>query len=224
MRLNESPRRSERAFPSSCIRIFRPTVPPSHRPTDTMAHVVQVNVSNGGVPKRPVAEALVGPLGIATDAVRYTKVHGGPERAVCLYSLDVIEALRAEGHPIAPGTAGENLTLAGVDWPRLEAGAVVAVGGEVRLQLTTRVEPCKTIRASFAGGDFRRIQPARFPAETRWYTRVLSGGTVRPGDAVAVEAPAATGAAVTASTVDAVQPVAVAVPLATSGTAPAAGR
>ena len=156
------------------------------------ATVVQVSVSNGGVPKLPVAEALVGPLGITTDAVRYTKVHGGPERAVCLFSLEVIEALRAEGHPIAPGTAGENLTLAGVDWPCLEADDILAVGDEVRLQLTTRVEPCKTIRASFAGGDFRRIQPERFPAETRWYTRVLAGGTVRPGDAVVAEAPGVT--------------------------------
>ena len=151
--------------------------------------VAHVNVSpRGGVPKRPVAEARVGPTGLDGDAVRYTKIHGGPERAVCLFSLDLIEALRREGHPVGPGTTGENLTLAGVDWAALAPGDVLAVGEVVRLQLTTRVEPCKTIAASFAGGDFRRIQPARVPAETRWYTRVLATGTVRPGDAVTVEA------------------------------------
>ena len=95
--------------------------------------VAQVSVSPGGVPKRAVDEAVVGPLGLAGDAVRYTKIHGGPERAVCLFSLDLIEALQAEGHPIAPGTTGENLTLAGVDWARLESGDVVAVGADVRL-------------------------------------------------------------------------------------------
>ena len=154
--------------------------------------VVQVSVSpKGGVPKRPVAQAEVGPTGLAGDAVRYTKVHGGPERAVCLFPLELIETLRAEGHPVFPGSVGENLTLTGLDWPRLRPGDVVAVGAAVRLQLTTRVEPCKTIRASFADGDFRRIQPARVPGETRWYTRVLAGGTVRTGDPVSVEAMAA---------------------------------
>ena len=151
--------------------------------------VAQVNVSpRGGVPKLAVEHAEVGPTGLAGDAVRYTRIHGGLERAVCLFSCEVIEALRAEGHPVAPGTTGENLTLEGVDWPALRPGDVLAVGEAVRLQLTTRVEPCKTIAASFAGGDFRRIQPARVPAETRWYTRVLATGTVRTGDAVTVEA------------------------------------
>ncbi len=151
--------------------------------------VVQVSVSpRGGVPKLPVAEAAVGPLGLAGDAVRYTKIHGGPERAVCLFSAELIARLRAEGHPVGPGTTGENLTLAGIDWPALAPGDVLAVGPDVRLQLTTRVEPCRTIRASFAGGQFKRIQPATHPAETRWYTRVLASGTVRPGDAVTVEA------------------------------------
>ncbi len=151
--------------------------------------VAQVNVSpKGGVPKLPVPEAAVGPLGLAGDAVRYTKIHGGPERAVCVFSLELIERLQAEGHPVAPGTTGENLTLAGLDWAALGAGDVLAVGTDVRLQLTTRVEPCRTIRASFTGGQFKRIQPATHLAETRWYTRVLASGTVRPGDAVSVEA------------------------------------
>jgi MOSC domain-containing protein YiiM len=150
--------------------------------------VVQVSVSpKGGVPKLPVEQAEVGVDGLVGDAVRYTKIHGGPERAVCLFPLELIETLRAEGHPVFPGSTGENLTLAGLDWPALEPGDVVAVGASVRLQLTTRVEPCKTIRDSFAGGDFKRIKPSRVPGETRWYTRVLAGGTVRPGDVVAVE-------------------------------------
>lgn len=149
--------------------------------------VVQINVSpKGGVPKLPVEQAEVGPTGLVGDAVRYTRIHGGPERAVCLFSAEIIARLQAEGHPVAPGTTGENLTLAGVAWERLETGDVIAVGDEVRLQLTTRVEPCRTIRASFTGGAFKRIQPAAHPAETRWYTRVLTGGTVRLGDGARV--------------------------------------
>ena len=151
------------------------------------ARVLQVNVSPGGVPKRAVASAHVGRGGVEGDAVDHPKVHGGPERAVCLFSLDLIQRLQAEGHPVFPGSTGENLTVAGLDWPALAVDDVLAVGGEVRLQLTQRVEPCRTIAASFAGGAFKRIQPKRAPDEARWYARVLAEGVVRPGDEVRVE-------------------------------------
>ena len=149
--------------------------------------VLQVNVSPGGVPKTPVPSAHVGRLGLEGDAVNHPKIHGGPERAVCLFAQEIIDALRAEGHPIRPGDVGENLTVEGLDWPALEADAVLAVGDGLRLQLTQRVEPCRTIAGAFADGGFKRIQPSRVPDETRWYARVLTPGTVRPGDAVQVE-------------------------------------
>lgn len=152
------------------------------------ARVLQINVSPGGVPKRAVAEAFVGRTGLEGDAVNHPKVHGGPERAVCLFSLELIQALQDEGHPIFPGATGENLTVAGLDWPALEEEAVLAVGDEVRLQLTQRVEPCKTIERAFVDGAFKRIKPDRAPDETRWYARVLAEGTVRPGDVIRVEA------------------------------------
>jgi len=155
------------------------------------ARVLQVNVSNGGVPKRAVASAHVGREGLEGDAVNHPKIHGGPERAVCLFSLDLIRALQDEGHPIFPGSVGENLTVAGLDWPTLEVGAVLSVGEEVRLQLTQRVEPCNTIADSFADRQFKRIKPERVPDQTRWYARVLTEGAVWPGDDVQVEEPSA---------------------------------
>ena len=150
------------------------------------ARVLQVNVSDGGVPKRAVFEAWVGTDGLSGDAVNHPKVHGGPERAVCLFPVELIRALQDEGHPVFPGSTGENLTTAGVDWSSLAPEAVVEVGADVRLQLTTRVEPCRTIAASFADGQFKRIQPKRAPDETRWYARVLREGTVRFGDEIRV--------------------------------------
>ncbi len=157
------------------------------------ARLLQVNVTNGGVPKRPVDEAHVGRLGLAGDAVNHPKIHGGPERAVCLFPMELIEALRAEGHPITPGAIGENLTVEGLDWPALAEETVLDIG-EVRLQLTKRVEPCKTIAGAFADGQFKRIKPDRVPDQTRWYARVLREGTVRPGDDVRVVADASGGA------------------------------
>ena len=149
------------------------------------ARVLQVNTSPGGVPKRAVAQAHVGREGLEGDSFNYPKVHGGPERAVCLFPLELIQALQAEGHPIYPGAVGENLTVAGLDWPALEVGDVLDVG-EARLQLTQRVEPCNTIAGAFAEGEFKRIKPDRVPDQTRWYARVLDEGVVRPGDEIRV--------------------------------------
>jgi hypothetical protein len=75
-----------------------------------------INVSDGGVPKLPRPWAHVRAAGVEGDRQENPIFHGGPDRAVCLYSSDLIEALQGEGHPIRPGTIGENLTLAGIDW------------------------------------------------------------------------------------------------------------
>ena len=65
--------------------------------------VVRVNVNpDGGVPKFAVGQALVTTTGVAGDRQLDLKHHGGPTRAVSLFALERIEALRAEGHPIAP--------------------------------------------------------------------------------------------------------------------------
>ena len=83
----------------------------------------QINVSPGGVPKLPVEEARVTWLGIVGDGHDDKENHGGPLAALCLYSLEEIERLQAEGHPIAPGTTGENVTLVGVDWSEMTPGS-----------------------------------------------------------------------------------------------------
>src|SRR3569832_2171795 len=85
-------------------------------PAPPYPHVHQISVSDGGVPKLPVWEAKVSEQGLSGDRQRNLKFHGGPDRAVCLYSLELIEHLQAEGHPIDAGAAGENLTLSGLDW------------------------------------------------------------------------------------------------------------
>ena len=69
---------------------------------------------DGGVPKRSVLEAAVVKTGIEGDRQQNLKMHGGPDRAVCLFSLELLERLQDEGHPIGAGSSGENLTLAGL--------------------------------------------------------------------------------------------------------------
>lgn len=142
-----------------------------------------INVSDGGVPKRPVAEAHVGPEGVAGDRHRDVLHHGGPERAVSLYSAEVIASLAAEGHPIQPGTTGENLTVSGLAWREIVPGTELRVG-PVRLLVTSFTSPCEKIAGSFADGAFARISQKVHPGWSRVYARVLEGGVVRVGDAV----------------------------------------
>jgi MOSC domain-containing protein YiiM len=144
-----------------------------------------INVSNGGVPKLSRAQARVSARGVEGDRQRDLEHHGGPLAAVCLYSLELIRALQAEGHPIAPGTIGENLTLAGVPWQSMVPGARVEVG-EVSLELTSYTSPCTNIAGSFRDRGFKRVSQKVNPGWSRLYARVLREGTVRAGDAVRV--------------------------------------
>ena len=148
----------------------------------------RIHVSNGGVPKLSVDSAEVGSEGLAGDWQNDRKYHGGPERALCLLGLDVIEKLAGEGHPIAPGTTGENLTLSGVPWAELSLGQRLLFEGGVELQITTFAVPCPTIAASFVDDDFSRMSAKLYPSDSRLYTRVLSTGRLTVGETFLVVA------------------------------------
>ena len=146
-----------------------------------MSTLHSINVSNGGVPKLARAAAAVRASGVEGDRQRDLRFHGGPARAVSLYSLELIRALQAEGHPIDVGCIGENFTLSGVPWDRMVPGATLEVG-EVRLELTDYAAPCNNLLAYFAGGKFVRVAQKVHPGWSRLYARVLKEGTVRIGD------------------------------------------
>ena len=146
--------------------------------------VVQVSVSAGGVPKSAVDSAKVTTLGLAGDRHRDLEHHGGPERAVCIFALEAIEALKAEGHPVVPGGLGENLTIAGIDWGSMVPDAVLKVGDDLMLQVTRYTSPCVNITRSFLHGDYSRVSQKRHPGWSRVYARVLMPGSVSTGDAV----------------------------------------
>ena len=147
---------------------------------------MSINTSNGGVPKLAVSEARVTVNGVAGDRQRDRRYHGGPDRAVCLYSLEIIQALQAEGHPIGFGSAGENLTVSGVDWGIVVPGRCMRVG-QVLLELTKYANPCSNLVPYFRDGAFTRISQKIHPGSGRLYARVLEEGVVRIGDTVDVQ-------------------------------------
>jgi MOSC domain-containing protein YiiM len=144
--------------------------------------VASINRSGGGVPKRRVSDARVSRLGLLKDTQNDKIHHGGIERAVCVYSLERIRALQQEGHPIDVGTAGENVTLEGIDWDLVVPGVLLKLGDEVVLEIASFTTPCKTIKASFTDERFVRISQKLHPGWSRVYARVVNEGEIRFGD------------------------------------------
>ena len=170
---------------------------PGERPAVTPGRIVQVSVSPGGVPKRAVPEARVTTLGLEGDGHRDREHHGGPDRAVCLYAMEPIRQLAAEGHAIEPGSLGENVTLEGLDWGRVGPGTRLQLGDDVVVEVTRYTSPCLNIGPVFLNRDSSRVSEKRHPGWSRVYARVLAPGVIRAGDPVrllagARDAPAST--------------------------------
>ena len=148
--------------------------------------LLSVNVSPGGVPKRPIASGRMGWRGIEGDAHRQPEpIHGTPAQAACLYAIESIERVREDGHQAFPGAYGENLTLAGLDWAGLRRGDRLRIGDDgPLLMLTDFATPCETQARWFIGGRTGRISARAHPEDARWYASVVEEGPIAPGDAV----------------------------------------
>ena len=155
-------------------------------PSDPLTGVVvglHVN-PNGGVPKHPVSTLQVHTQGCAGDRQNDRRHHGGPDRAVCLMAEEVLTGLMGDGHPISPGSTGENLLIAGIEPTAYAPGVRLKFEGDVVLEITTDAPPCKTIAASFIDGTFRALSHKRQATVTRWYARVVEEGTLVLGQSV----------------------------------------
>jgi MOSC domain-containing protein YiiM len=156
-----------------------------------MPSVLQVNVSNGGVPKRPVEAGRITPAGVIGDRQAHPHIHGGPRQALLLITQEGIEELKSAGFPLYPGALGENITTTGLDRRTVRVGQRYKLG-EALIEITKLRRPCDQLSPYGEG-----IQSAVFDAEVkagntsspRWglagfYASVLQPGTVRPGDTI----------------------------------------
>ena len=153
--------------------------------------ILQINISPGGIPKRPIAEAIVTAEGIQGDAWAHPEFHGGSNQAILLVTSESIRELTALGFPLFPGALGENLTTFGLDRSQMRAGQRYRAG-EVLLEITKLRSPCATLSVYGAG-----IQAAVYDGgvkagdvtSPRWglggfYARVLRAGVLRPHDII----------------------------------------
>lgn len=150
------------------------------------ARIFQLNRSPGGLPKLAVRDAVVTELGLVGDDHNFPEIHGGPERALCLFSLERILELQGEGHSIFPGAVGENVTVSGLDWNLMTPGQRLALGDEVLIEITTYTSPCNSIEDIFVGGKYQRISQKVHPGCSRVYARVVRPGRLIVGQSVAL--------------------------------------
>lgn len=154
-----------------------------------MATIVSINVSElGGVPKLPVKTAVVRFEGVEGDLNRFRmeRKNGDPGRAVSIFSMERILQLQEEGHPIDIGTAGENFTIEGIDWPKMEVGMMIRFGSTL-IRLSEPCAPCSKIGGSFMENEFSRIDQNKRRGWSRWSASVIEEGAVSVGDAVYLE-------------------------------------
>ena len=157
----------------------------------TSGNIVQINVSPGGIPKRPVAEAEVTPAGIRGDSWAHPQIHGGPEQALLLIASEGIEELIAQGYALHAGALGENLTLEGLDRREMRMGQRYRAG-EVLIELTKIRAPCSQLDiygASIQQAIYDAQVKAGDASSPRWglsgfYARVLRAGVLRPRDII----------------------------------------
>jgi hypothetical protein len=147
--------------------------------------VTQLSTSKGGVPKRPVDAVDVDHRGVVGDVQRVRAHHGRPWQALCLFADEVIDLFRSEGHPIEPGSVGENVTVRGLPWADVRPGVRLQVG-TVLAHVQAFAEPCATNIAFFRDGDFHRMNINRGPV-SRVYATVLEPGRIATGDTIVLE-------------------------------------
>jgi MOSC domain-containing protein YiiM len=148
-----------------------------------------INISgSGGVPKLPIKEVFVRFEGVEGDfnKFRMEKKGGDIRRAISIFSLERIVQLQEEGHPIDIGTAGENFTIEGIDWSRMEVGMIMRLGSAL-IRLSEPCAPCSKIGGSFMENEFSRIDQNKRKGWSRWSASVIEEGTVSVGDTVYLE-------------------------------------
>src|SRR5438046_9436735 len=106
--------------------------------------IIQISISTGGLPKRPIPEGLMTPFGIEGDFCAHPEIHGGPRQAVLLIAAETVDELIARGYPLYYGALGENLTTRALHRRQLRLGQTLSAGSAV-LELTKIRFPCSTV-------------------------------------------------------------------------------
>jgi MOSC domain-containing protein YiiM len=139
--------------------------------------------------KQPVSGPVrVGRLGLEGDAVADTRVHGGADKAVCVYSADRWPYWRERLAPLlenieefGPAAFGENFSVAGIDEETVCIGDRWRIG-DAEFEVSQPRQPCWKLARRW-----RITKLTLWTQETGftgWYVRVTKEGTVTAGDEI----------------------------------------
>jgi len=136
-----------------------------------------------GIIKKPVSTRVtVKELGIEGDAIVDTKVHGGLDQALYLYSQEDYDWWSEHlGKTLPPGIFGENLTLSSFGDAPLNIGDRLQINNVV-IEISAPRTPCFKLAARIGSSSFIKdfVQAARTGA----YARVITTGDIMAGDDV----------------------------------------
>lgn len=145
--------------------------------------VVQLSTSPGGIPKLPVEESFLTPIGLKGDAVAHPNIHGGPRKAVLILCSDSIDDLKEKGYPVYPGALGENLTVEGLDRKQIRPAQQYRVGDAV-IEITKPRQPCATLE-TLGPGIQKEVYDAQVKAgdasSPKWGLAGFYASVVQPG-------------------------------------------
>jgi MOSC domain-containing protein YiiM len=123
---------------------------------------------------------------MAGDQQADLRVHGGADKAVYAYAREDYLWWAGElGHPLEPGTFGENLTVEGLDLHGAVIGEQWQVGSAV-LAITQPRIPC--FKLGVRMGDSGFVEHFAAAGRPGAYLRVVAPGDVEAGDTVGLSA------------------------------------
>ncbi|WP_066373194.1 MOSC domain-containing protein [Herbidospora mongoliensis] len=145
---------------------------------------------------------LVAGLGVEGDAhygekvrhrSRMARTPDAPNlRQVHLIHAELFEELALRGFAVAPGQIGENVTTRGVDLLGLPTGTLLHLGAEAVVEVTGLRNPCLQIDG-FQHGLMKAVlgrdDDGAVVRKAGIMSVVLTGGEIRPGDAIGVTLP-----------------------------------
>lgn len=114
-------------------------------------------------------------------------------RQVHLIHAELFDELAARGLRLAPGQLGENISTRGLDALALPVDTKLHIGSTAVVHITGLRNPCAQIenyRPGLLAAVLDRAPDGALIRKAGIMGVVLSGGVVRPGDAIRVELPA----------------------------------
>jgi len=125
-------------------------------------------------------QVWAGREGLSGDHQYDRKHHGGPERALLMYSADHYSRWRAEWNrkDVGAGGFGENLTVSGLTEDTACIGDIFEIG-DVRVEVSSPRTPCLNLSRRHGLPDL--VRTIVHNHRSGWYLRVLQEGWLEAG-------------------------------------------